>query len=128
VNPAPPVNQAPIVNAGADQTITVPAVSMLGTAGDDGLRTGNTLSVSWSKVSGPGAVTFGAVSSLNTVAAFSTAGTYTLRLTANDGALSATDDVVVTYNVPLPVNQAPLVNAGVDQTITLPSSATLAGT
>jgi hypothetical protein len=35
---------------------------------------------------------------VDTAASFSAAGTYTLRLTADDGALSASDDVVVTVN------------------------------
>jgi len=128
VNAAPPVNQAPVVNAGADQTITLPSTaSLAGTGTDDGLPAGSTLTRSWSKVSGPGTVTFGSGSSLNTTATFSTAGTYTLRLTASDGALSATDDVVITVSSAQPGNQAPVVNAGTDQAITLPSAAALSG-
>ena len=57
---------------------------------------------------------------------FSQAGTYVLRLSANDTLLSTTDDITVTVNPAPPVNQRPVVNAGPDQTITLPSSATLA--
>jgi PKD repeat protein len=121
------VNQAPVVNAGADQTITLPsAAALAGSATDDGLPTGSTVTTSWIKVSGPGTVTFGSASTLNTIVAFSTAGTYTLRLTVSDGALLATDDIIVTVNAAL-VNQAPVVNAGADQIITLPSSAVLAG-
>jgi hypothetical protein len=128
VNPAPAVNQAPLVNAGPDQTITLPASATLsGSATDDGLPTGSTLSKSWSTVSGPGSVIFGNAASPNTTATFSTAGTYTLRLTANDSALSATDDVVITVNPIVPTNTKPVVNAGPDQTITLPATATLSG-
>jgi hypothetical protein len=129
VNPAPPVNHAPVVNAGPDQTITLPASATLsGSATDDGLPTGSTLAKSWSTVSGPGSVIFGNASSPNTTATFSSAGTYTLRLTANDSALSASDDVVITVNPAPPVNQAPIVNAGPDYTLTLPNGITLAGT
>src|SRR3989475_1825924 len=90
----PPPNQAPAVSAGSNQTITLPAsASLTGTAADDGLPTGSTLTVTWSKFSGPGTVTFANVNALSTTASFSAAGTYVLRLTGSDGALSSTADV-----------------------------------
>ncbi len=97
---APPVNQAPQVNAGNDQAITLPANATLnGTASDDGLpNPPAALSTTWSKVSGPGTVNFGNANALNTTASFSTAGTYVLRLTASDSVLATTDDVTVTVN------------------------------
>ena len=61
-----------------------------------------------------------------TTATFSQAGTYVLRLTASDSLLSTSDDVTITVNPAPPVNQPPVVNAGDDQTITLPAGATLA--
>jgi hypothetical protein len=93
-------NQSPLVNAGADQTITQPAsANLAGTASDDGLpNPPATLTTTWSKLSGPGTVTFGNVNALSTTASFSTSGVYTLRLTANDGALAPVDDVIVTVN------------------------------
>jgi len=126
----PPTNQQPNVNAGSDQTITLPAAaSLAGTASDDGLPgPPATLTTTWSKFSGPGTVSFGNLNSLNTSATFSTSGTYVLRLTANDGALSSSDDVTITVNPTSPTNQQPNVNAGPDQTITLPAAASLAGT
>jgi hypothetical protein len=98
------VNQPPTVNAGMDQTITLPSAAALsGTADDDGLPNG-TLVTSWSKVSGPGTVTFANASARSTTATFSMAGAYELRLTGNDGALSASDLVIVTANPnPAPV-------------------------
>jgi hypothetical protein len=48
--------------------------------------------------SGPGTATFGNANSVDTTVSFSSAGSYTLRLTANDGAASPFDDVVVTVN------------------------------
>ena len=49
-----PVNQAPIVSAGANQTITLPSSALLsGTVSDDGLPFGSLLSGSWSVVSAP---------------------------------------------------------------------------
>jgi hypothetical protein len=98
------VNQPPTINAGMDQTITLPtAAALSGTADDDGLPNG-TLVTSWSKVSGPGTVTFANASARSTTATFSVAGAYELQLTANDGALSASDLVIVTANPnPAPV-------------------------
>jgi len=93
---ATPVNQAPVVSAGSDQTITLPATATLsGSVTDDGLPS-STVTKSWSTVSGPGTVIFSDTTSLTPTAAFSVAGGYVLRLTANDGALSASDDVNVT--------------------------------
>ncbi len=109
-----PTNQAPTVNAGNDQTITLPSTaSLTGTATDDGLPSPPaTLTTTWSTVSGPGTVTFSAPSALATTATFSVAGPYVLRLTASDGTLTTTDDVSITVN---PVgNHAPTVNAGND--------------
>ena len=127
VNPSGQANQAPIVNAGADQTITLPAsASLSGMATDDGLPTPPAaITTTWSKVSGPGTVTFGNASLLSTSAIMSAAGTYVLRLSVFDGALTTTDDLSVAVNPAVPVNQAPTVNTGVDQTITLPANATL---
>jgi hypothetical protein len=130
VLPVPPANQAPVVNAGTDQTITLPANANLdGTVSDDGLpNPPGTFTTSWSKVSGPGTVSFGDSTAVDTTASFSAAGTYVLRLTANDGALPVFDEVTVTVNPVLPDNQAPVVNAGTDQTISLPANANLNGT
>lgn len=57
---------------------------------------GNPTTTTWSMVSGPGTVSFNQANSLNTFAVFSTTGTYTLRLTADDGFSSSFDDVVIT--------------------------------
>ena len=92
-------NQAPNVSAGADQQVTLPAntISLTGTASDDGLPSG-VLSTNWSVVSSPGTVTFSDSSALATTAQFSTDGLYVLRLTADDSALSNSDDLTVTVS------------------------------
>ncbi len=129
VNPAAPVNQAPTVNAGVDQTVTLPnSAALVGSASDDGLPAPATVTVTWSQVSGPGTATFGNPNALSTSASFTTAGVYVLRLTASDTELTATDDIEITVNPAPPGNQAPTVNAGVDQTVTLPDSVALVGT
>ena len=106
--PAPPsaplANQAPIVNAGADQVITLPSTANLtGAATDDGQpNPPGVLTTTWSQVSGPGTVSFSNASALNSTATFSASGAYVLRLTVSDGALAASDDVAITIN-PAPV-------------------------
>lgn len=120
-----PVNKAPQVNAGPDQTITLPSSATLnGTVTDDGLPRGGTPTISWTKVRGPGNVTFNNASTVATTATFSMAGAYVLRLTASDSQLSGSDEVNVLVK---PANQPPTVNAGADQTITLPNLAQLNG-
>jgi PKD repeat protein/murein DD-endopeptidase MepM/ murein hydrolase activator NlpD len=96
----PPSNTAPVVNAGTDQTITLPnSVSLDATVTDDGLpNPPSTVTTAWSKVSGPGTVTFGNPSLVDTTASFSAAGSYVLQLTANDSLLSSSDDVSITVN------------------------------
>jgi hypothetical protein len=82
------------VNAGADQTIALPGNANLnGSVSDDGLPASSTMTTTWTKVSGPGTVTFANPNVTGTAAAFSEAGTYVLRLTANDSQLSASDDL-----------------------------------
>ena len=63
-----------------------------------------------------------------TTATFQAPGTYVLRLTASDGVLSAFDDVAVQVRTQVLANASPSVIAGVDQVITLPAAAALAGT
>lgn len=92
-------NKAPVVDAGPDRSVTLPdGASLAGTASDDGLPQGSTLSVQWGTVSGPGTVTFANPGSASTSASFSAAGTYQLRLTASDGALTSSDTTTVTVS------------------------------
>jgi MYXO-CTERM domain-containing protein len=93
-------NQAPVVEAGPDATLKLPdAASLTGSVVDDGLPD-DILTTAWSKVSGPGEVTFADASSPETTADFSQAGEYTLRLTGDDGTLQAQDDVIITVQDP----------------------------
>ncbi len=127
-NPAPPANRPPVVSAGANQSVALGATATLrGTVTDDGLPTGGAVTVTWVKVSGPGSVTFGNFRAATTTATFSLAGTYVLRLTASDSVLSSSAEVSVAVGMPAPTNQPPAVAAGANQAITLPETATLAG-
>ncbi|HEX9001978.1 MAG TPA: putative Ig domain-containing protein, partial [Blastocatellia bacterium] len=94
--PPPQTNTPPTVDAGTDlSTALFVPVKLKGTACDDGLPTG-TLSFTWSKVSGPSAVTFANANALATTATINTPGAYVLRLTVSDGASTVSDDINVT--------------------------------
>ncbi|MEO7048782.1 MAG: hypothetical protein ABI091_26005, partial [Ferruginibacter sp.] len=107
---------APTVNAGTDQSITVNTASLSGSA------TGTIVSYLWSKQSG-GSATIVTPNSATTSLTGLVNGTYQFKLTATDNlGISASDIVQVIVNIP-----APVVNAGVDQSLTA-SSGTLTGT
>jgi hypothetical protein len=90
-------NLPPVANAGPDvQVFTAGGTATLaGTVSDDGKPLGGTLAAQWSKVDGPGTVTFANASAATTTATFSAAGTYVLRLDANDGFNRANGDTLV---------------------------------
>ena len=130
VNAAGGGNVAPTVDAGVDQTIVLPADATLdGTVSDDGEpNPPGAVTTSWTVVSGPGTVTFTDDTQVDTTASFSLEGTYELNLAANDGDLTTNDQIIIIVNAAGGSNIAPAVDAGVDQTITLPNDATLDGT
>jgi hypothetical protein len=115
VNPAPP---PPVANAGAPQTITLPtnSVTLNGSA-----STGNITSYIWTQISGPSPVALTTPTSVSTNATGLIQGSYIFQLALNGG---STSTVTITVN-PEPI----IANAGVPQTITLPTSqVTLNGT
>jgi hypothetical protein len=90
-------NRALSVDAGPDQTLLLPAHAVLdGTVTDDGFPDPpGAVTAAWSQISGPAPVTFADPTSIDTAVSFPEPGTYTLRLTADDGAFSVSDAVVV---------------------------------
>jgi CubicO group peptidase (beta-lactamase class C family) len=97
-NPPPPAqNAAPTVQAGADQTITLPTASaqLNGSATDD---SSTSLTYAWTATSGPSGVTFGTANAAATTVTFPAAGTYVLTLSVSDGSATGTDTVTVTVN------------------------------
>ena len=92
-------NQAPVVEAGTDFDFIPTALPdsklLAGIVTDDGLPIPSAVTISWVKSSGPGTVTFANANSQSTMATFSEYGTYVLRVTANDGELSTSDEVLV---------------------------------
>ncbi|WP_407522864.1 PKD domain-containing protein [Lacibacter sp. MH-610] len=126
---APPPNQAPVANAGPDQTITLPTNSVtLNGSGTD--ADGTIASYQWTKVAGPaqGSITNAAAAQTTVTALVQGTYRFELRVTDNNGAIGR-DTMTVTVNAAAPPpNQAPVANAGPDQTITLPTnSVTLNG-
>jgi alpha-tubulin suppressor-like RCC1 family protein len=82
---------APTANAGSD-TVTAVSVTLVGTAT-------NNASQQWTKVSGPGTITFGASTALSTSASASVSGTYVLRLTVtNASGVTASDDMTMIWD------------------------------
>jgi len=89
---SPTVNPAGI-HVGSALAISATATPIPAQAGS--------LSVQWSKLSGPGMVTFGTPAQAATTATFSAVGDYVLRLTAYDGLLVSTKDLTVrVWSVP----------------------------
>ncbi len=88
-----------MVDAGPDMAIDLPnSASLDGTVNDDDLPSPPQLTTTWSKVSGPGTVSFADPNVVDTTASFENAGTYVLQLTADDGELSDFDELTVTVN------------------------------
>jgi len=71
----------------------------------------------WSKVSGPGAVSFATPTLPNCNVGFSVVGTYVIRVTATDGTFETHDDATVL----VALGATPTVNAGPDLNITEPT-------
>ena len=105
-------NQPPVVNVGAPILETprdLPhEIQLLATVDDDDLPRDGQLTVRWSterKPRGAPDVTFSNPASAVTLATFHAYGNYTLRLTANDGELEASQNLGVTL---VRVNRAPI--------------------
>lgn len=131
VAPAPPPpNVVPTANAGADQSIQLPAnsVTLDGSASSD--ADGTITSYAWTKIAGPTQYNITNANTVNPSVTNLEAGTYLLRLvvTDNDGATDADTVAVNVGAAPPPPNVPPTARAGNDQSIQLPTnSVTLDG-
>ncbi|WKZ31564.1 MAG: PKD domain-containing protein [Candidatus Dojkabacteria bacterium] len=102
-NTIPGSNSAPQVDAGGTFSAAINREYKLeGYATDDGLPNyPGTATFTWSKQSGPGTVTFSNINDADSKVTFDQQGTYVLRLTVSDSAVTAYDDVTVNVdNIP----------------------------
>ncbi|MDP4283530.1 MAG: right-handed parallel beta-helix repeat-containing protein [Bacteroidota bacterium] len=119
-------NISPVANAGLDQTITLPTNSTtLSGSGSD--ADGTVVSYLWTKLSGPSSGIIANTGSSSTSVSGLVQGVYQFQLEATDNkGATGTDIIQVTVNAA--TNISPVANAGLDQTITLPTnSITLSG-
>lgn len=116
-------NTAPVANAGQDKNLTLPtnSTSLSGSGSD---ADGSIANYLWSQVSGPSTATLGGQTGPILSISGLVAGTYVFRLTVTDnGGAKASDDVNVNVlAAPVVTNSAPIVNAGADKSITLPTN------
>jgi RHS repeat-associated protein len=105
-------NRAPTVDAGADAIVYGAGFARLnGVVRDDGRPL--PVTAIWSVDDGPGEVVFADETAPTTDARFTDEGLYLLRLTADDGAESASDVVVIDFQTNVP----PRVDAGPDRVV-----------
>lgn len=139
-------NLPPVISGLSDQTITLPtyAIALAPSVTDDGMPAPATLNYQWQRISGPQTVVFGndastppdlssaaaaaaaQTSTRKDVGAFfdlNTSGTYVLRFTASDGALSSSRDVTVTVNPA--ASAAPAIGPLADRTVRLGETLTI---
>jgi chitodextrinase len=92
----PALDRPPCADAGPDRVVALGEGAALdGRVADDGEPAPGALVASWSQVSGPGEAAVADPASPATSADFPEPGAYVLRLTADDGASTASDDVEV---------------------------------
>lgn len=115
------VNTAPVVSLPGNQTITLPTSSLTitGNVTDDaGIAN---VSIVWSQITGPNTANLSSTTSPSITISNLIEGNYIFRLTATDSqGLSSYAEITITVN-PVP-NQMPIVSAGPDVTITLPTN------
>ncbi|OPX22382.1 MAG: hypothetical protein B1H04_05085, partial [Planctomycetales bacterium 4484_123] len=93
-NPAPPA-----VDVGEDQVLPFgyhQAVVLDATVSDDGYPAPPSLTVTWEKLSGPDPVAFADPNAVDTTVDLPGEGVYVLRLTADDGDFTSSDELTIT--------------------------------
>ena len=117
-------NQAPVANAGPDQTVSVGAtVNLTGYGSSD--SDGNSLTFQWT-LTRPGGSAAALSNSNSPTPSFvaDVAGNYSVQLVVSDGTLTSSPATVVISTT----NSAPVANAGRDQTAVIGSTVQLDGT
>jgi Secretion system C-terminal sorting domain/PKD domain len=127
VNAAPPSNQIPFANGGADITVTLPSnsISLNGSGSFD--PDGSIVNYSWTKINGPSSYTIANPGAAVTQVTGLVQGVYIFKLIVTDNAGATASDSVSVFVV-TPNNASPISNAGKDTTVNLPvTSITLNG-
>ena len=107
------VNELPVVNAGSNQTITLPSNSVTVSAVCTDIDNGpGSLTCTWSGSTG---VSFANINALTTTATFSDSGSYTVTMTAYDTLNSSADSATITVTTASPANIVPAYNGGMTQ-------------
>jgi RHS repeat-associated protein len=108
----------PTADAGPDQTLTTNSVTLTGILSDDLCNA----TISWTIDLAPAGVTFSSTNTLGTTVTLAAPGIYVLRLSANNGFLSASDTITLNYAASVPI-----LSAGPDRTIWTNATAALTG-
>jgi PKD repeat protein len=132
VSAPPTTNKAPVVDTGLAQTVVFGSgVTLKGAASDDGLPSG-ILNLVWSRLRGPGTITFSAPTAITTGATFSQLGTYMFKLEGSDTQLTGSKNGIITLNpanTTFGVSSFALINAATDLPFTgyeqVPNGATI---
>ena len=120
-------NQAPVANAGTDQTLPVGSRVVLEASGSaDPDAAPSPLTYVWSQISGP-SVTLTSSSVANPDFSAQQEGAYVFQVTVSDGAASSVDAVTIQV-VAAAGNQAPVADAGSDQSVVQSAPVSLDGT
>ncbi|NVE93742.1 autotransporter outer membrane beta-barrel domain-containing protein [Altererythrobacter lutimaris] len=116
-------NTAPVIDAGPDQTQAPSNFQLVGSSFD---AENDAIAFNWTQVSGPTAIINSPTSRTTSVSGptVSSPTTLVFQLEGTDAALETVTDTVSVTVLP---NQAPVVDAGPDQTIAGDSTVTLAG-
>lgn len=96
--------QRPTVNAGEDRDVVTGGKTYL-----SGVIKSSADKITWSKVSGPGAVVFSHADKKDATATFSAPGEYVLQLTATEGAQATSSTLKVSVHEPPPAKRLDVV-------------------
>lgn len=119
----PPVNNAPVANAGADQTVFVTDTVTLDGSGSTDID-GDALTYVWSLTAPPSsAAGLDTTDPVYPTFVLDVPGTYTVQLIVNDGALNSDPDTVNVTSE----NSAPVADAGSDQLVVVSEMVVLDG-
>jgi hypothetical protein len=126
VQAAPVQNVPPVANAGPDQTVTMPVVSVTldGSASYD--PDGTITTYSWMQLTGNSGAMISAANQAQATLTGLKPGTYTFQLTVTDNAgATGVASVTVTVKAPPPSPLPPVADAGADTTIAIPADSTV---